>query len=216
MNVLLYQNMPVKILPTRQQFIGVCVGGALLSFGLVLLAVGLFPFMASPQGPVPASAAVTPSLLNFEIDKTLVATSTLPANKELPYRLIIPSIKVDMPIIINEKNETKALAKGAWLIPGTARPGGKIGYNNTVISAHRYMYTSGPKTFYNLDKVKIGDTISVMWNGKTFNYIVSDTAMVKPSAVYILNPTKKQVLTLFTCTPVFTTKNRLVVRAVLQ
>ena len=121
-----------------------------------------------------------------------------------------------MPIIINEKNETKALAKGAWLIPGTARPGGKIGYNNTVISAHRYMYTSGPKTFYNLDKVKIGDTISVMWNGKTFNYIVSDTAVVKPSAVYILSPTKKQVLTLFTCTPVFTTKNRLVVRAVLQ
>jgi sortase A len=73
------------------------------------------------------------------------------------------------------------------------------------------MYTSGPNTFYHLDKLKIGDQIIVRWREKDYLYIVRETKIVDPSEISILNPTEKPTLTLFTCHPIYTTKSRLVV-----
>jgi sortase A len=129
------------------------------------------------------------------------------------YRLIIPKIGVDIPIIINEQNEKRGLARGAWQIPGTAEPGEVGGYGNMVLSAHRYLYTSGPHTFFNLDKLAAGDEIIIEWLGETYRYVVEGSRVVPPTEVSILNPTSEPLLTLFTCTPVFSTKNRLVITA---
>jgi LPXTG-site transpeptidase (sortase) family protein len=67
-----------------------------------------------------------------------------------------------------------------------------------------------------LDKLEVGDTVSVLWNGKVYAYVVDASKVVPPTEVSVLNPSKTKILTLFTCTPVFTTKERLVVTARLK
>ncbi len=120
-------------------------------------------------------------------------------------RVIIPAIKVDMPIITGDDG-ARALLKGAWLIPGTSTfdKGG-----NSVISCHRYLYTKGPRTCFNLDKLKEGDAIIVQWNGKQYHYKIRMGKVVSPKEVSILNNSRESILTIFTCTPVFTSTNRL-------
>jgi len=122
----------------------------------------------------------------------------------------IPSIHVDMPIIADEPDSRVALSRGAWLIPNTAYPfeGG-----NTVMSAHRFLYTTGARTFYHLDKLRLGDSIVVEWDGVAKRYEVVESKVVKPTETSILDQTNEERLTLFTCDPVYSTKRRLVVVA---
>ena len=128
------------------------------------------------------------------------------------YRLIIPSIGVDMKIVFVE-NEAQALRKGAWHFPGSGTPNNPDDYKNIVLSAHRYLYTSGPNTFFNLDKVEKDDLIIIKWDKKEYQYKVDRVYIVKPTEVSILKDTGIEKLTLFTCHPAFTTKQRLVVDA---
>lgn len=130
------------------------------------------------------------------------------AKPKRPNRLVVSSMGVDSQILEGDAN---TLNKGIWHVPGTSSPdkGG-----NTVISAHRYKWLPpSTKTFWNLDKVKVGDLITVTWNDKDYMYQVKKTEIVKPNRVDILNNTKDPKLTLFSCTPKFTSKNRLIVYA---
>lgn len=124
-------------------------------------------------------------------------------------RLRIPGIKVEMQIA--EGMSEKVLNKGlAWKLPYTSTPdkGG-----NTVIGCHRYLYTAGSQTCFNLDKVKPRDPIMVSWKGKVYHYAVREVKIVKPDEISVLQNTSTSVLTVFTCTPKFTSKFRLVVIA---
>lgn len=143
---------------------------------------------------------------NIEIASATTSTST---DK---YRLAIPSIGVDMKIIFTD-NEGYGLANGAWHLPGSGAPDDPDDYKNIIISAHRYLYTSGPNTFFNLDKVAPDDDIIITWAGQEYKYKIAKTFVVEPTEVSILADTGVEKLTLFTCTPVFTTKQRLVVEA---
>lgn len=122
--------------------------------------------------------------------------------------IVIPAIGVDSPVI--EGATSSALERGIWHRPGSSTPdkGG-----NTVLVGHRFLYTSGPKTFYHLDKLKIGDDITVFWQKKAYRYIVESTTVVSPLALEIEQPTVQPVLTLYTCTPLLSVDKRLVVRA---
>jgi len=117
----------------------------------------------------------------------------------------ISSITVDMPVF---EGDESVLARGAWLMPGSAFPG----KGNTVISAHRYQ-SFGAKSFYHLDKVNVGDVMSVWWNGKEYQYRVVSNTVVRPDRVDVLNKSSHAKLTLVTCDPVFSTKNRRIVTA---
>lgn len=188
------------------------LGATLIVFGFAIRAVY---FLHLPErfrrAPTSTAQPVATTLLNFDVT---TSTAVLPEfTASTTHRLIIPRIGVDMPIVVNEPNEAKGLAAGAWQIPGTASPDNSGGYGNMVLSAHRYLYTSGPNTFFDLDKLEVGDKIIVWWQGKMYSYTVDASKVVPPSAVEILNPSPTPELTLFTCTPVFTTKNRLVVTA---
>lgn len=126
-------------------------------------------------------------------------------------RLVISKIGVDMPLV--EGDDAKSsLARGGWLIPGTSRP--SIG-GNTVVGCHRYLYTSGPKTCYHLDKLESGDTIEVYWEGKQYTYLIEKNFIVQPDQIEILDNTARPTLTVFTCNPVYSTKERLVITATL-
>ena len=133
----------------------------------------------------------------------VIGTKPTPAEN----RVVIPSIGVDMEIF--EGPDEKTLDKGGiWRIPSTSTPdqGG-----NTVVSGHRWRYLPpSNSTLYLLDKVKDGEPVIVYWHGKEYDYRISGREVVDPSRVEILNNTATPRLTIFTCTPLYSTKQRLV------
>ena len=48
---------------------------------------------------------------------------------------------------------------------------------------------------------------------ETYHYVVTQIRIVEPDAVEILDPTDREQLTLFTCTPIYLATHRLVVIA---
>lgn len=123
--------------------------------------------------------------------------------------VVIPSIGVDMDVI--EGKSEKALDKGVWIRPTASTPNRG---SNTVLTAHRFSYLDGGRSFYHLDKLKSGDEVILYWKGDRYRYIVRDAKVVKPSAVEVEAPTQSPLLTLYTCTPLWTAANRLVITAV--
>jgi sortase A len=102
-----------------------------------------------------------------------------------------------------------ALKKGVWHLPHTSSPdkGG-----NTVLVGHRFTY-NGQAVFYHLDKVQKGDPITLAWEGKLYRYEVANVKVVPPTEVSIEANTKEPMLTIYTCTPLLTAKDRLVIQA---
>jgi len=122
--------------------------------------------------------------------------------------LIIPKIGVDIPIV--EGKDESVLDKGAWRMPETSTPDKG---SNTVITGHRWLYRPpSEKTFYLLDKLVIGDTFKIYWEGVEYNYQVVSSIVVLPTDLYVLEPTSNSVVNLITCTPLFSTKQRLIVQ----
>lgn len=123
-------------------------------------------------------------------------------------RLVIPKIGVDVEIV--EGKDERSLYRGIWHVPDSSNPeqGG-----NTVLTGHRFQYLSGPRTLYLLDQMEVGDVLIVYWNGKEYDYRIGERRIVNPDAVEILNPTTDPRLTVFTCTPLFSTTQRLVLFA---
>lgn len=138
----------------------------------------------------------------------IVVSGTKP--KPVTNRLVIPTIGVDMPIL--EGPTEKVLDRGgAWHLPNTSDPS-KGG--NTVLSGHRWKYLPpSSMTLYLLDRVQDGDPIIIYWKGVEYDYIVSGRKVVTPKQVDILNNTDSPRLTIFTCTPLFSTSHRLVLFA---
>ncbi len=126
-------------------------------------------------------------------------------------KIVIDKIGVEAEIL---EGGIEQLAKGVWHLPRTSNP--KEG-GNTVITAHRWKYRPpDPRTFYNLDKMDLGDSITIFWEGDEYKYIVKDIFEVTPDKVEILAPSDEAELTLFTCTPLFSTDRRLVIKARLE
>ena len=128
-----------------------------------------------------------------------------------PNQLIVPSMAFDEPIY--EGPTLTTLRKGLWRLPIGSTPdkGG-----NTVIAGHRFTYTNPRGVLYNLNQVKIGDDMGVIWNNKKYVYKVTNIQQVPPNdtAVEALSTTSE--LTVYTCTPLWLPKDRLVVTAVLE
>ena len=136
------------------------------------------------------------------------AESTLP----IPDNNLLVIPRLDMREAIHSGTSLAELNKGAWLIPNSARPS-EIG--NTVIVGHRFGY-SGVGVFYFLDKVQLDDTITVNWERAEYTYRVAAIKTVPPTDISVEAPTAKPQLTLYTCTPLWNAKNRLVVTASLE
>ncbi len=122
--------------------------------------------------------------------------------------LVIPKISVDGKI--HEGQNESTLNKGIWRRPQTSTPGSA---SNIVFAAHRYQDITAPNSFYNLDKLEINDEILVYWEGKEHVYQINDKKVVPATAIEIENPTPKEQLTLYTCEPLYSAENRLVITA---
>lgn len=102
-----------------------------------------------------------------------------------------------------------SLSKGVWHVPHTSTPdkGG-----NTVLVGHRFTY-SGQAVFYHLDKIERDDPITLHWQGKAYEYRVTEIKVVPASELSIEDNTEAPQLTIYTCTPLWSVKNRLVIIA---
>jgi len=174
--------------------------------GLVIIAIPFEPwivyhaFSPAPVYPYPTKLSGTPYLPILPDTKT----ATIPQDN----RLVIPKIGVDNEIV--DGADERALWRGIWRYPASSTPdrGG-----NTVLTGHRFQYLAGPRTLYLLDQVNVGDIIMVYWKGAEYDYTVRERKVVNPDEVSILDNTPDAQLTIYTCTPLFTTKQRLVLIA---
>lgn len=119
--------------------------------------------------------------------------------------LELPTIDIDVPMFEGVSLPTLDKGPGHW--PGSAMPG-RVG--NVVIAGHR---TSHNRPFYNIDKMKPGDEIVFNVDGGRYVYIVRETQIVNPDALWIVEQTPSKTATLFACHPKGSTKHRIVVFA---
>lgn len=183
---------------------------------LILVGGGivLYPFIPKIEYAVAKKESVFPYSTKLATNgnyNSQITLSHLPVaeNKPIPKenRLVIPSIGVDMPIY--EGANEKVLDRGGiWRIPTTSSPDKG---SNTVLSGHRWQYLPpSNRTLYLLDKVAIGEPVIVYWQGVEYDYRIARRETVDPTHTEIQNATDLPLLTIYTCTPLFSTKQRLV------
>jgi len=127
--------------------------------------------------------------------------------EELETKILINSIEVDGPVF--EGLDSYTMDKGFWHFPISALPGEK---GNMVIIGHRYLKLPPNKdTFFNLDKVKVGDRIGVVQSNTQFTYIVTETKVVEKNDISVLTDYSDWRITLITCAPLWSSNQRLVI-----
>jgi sortase A len=89
--------------------------------------------------------------------------------------------------------------------------------SNTVIVGHAlgYVFTKTPYVFYELDKMKPGDEITIEnRSGEGYTFRVYDRLVVRPEDYWVTYPVPdKTIVSLQTCTPIPSFEKRLIGRA---
>ncbi len=120
----------------------------------------------------------------------------------------IPKINVGAAIL--EGTDDKALKYAVGHYPETSQPGEQ---GNCVLLGHRnYVYGH---FFRRLDELEIGDQIFIKKDTFTYTYEVTESFVVSPEDIWVLNDTGNAEITMITCTPIGTYTDRLVVKAIL-
>lgn len=122
--------------------------------------------------------------------------------------IAIPKIGLDE--IVVEGVGVEELKKGVGHYPDTQMPGQK---GNAALAGHRTTYGH---PFNKLDELSAGDEISVTTHVGTFRYQVTEKKIVTPEDVWVLDNTPDNRLTLTTCHPKYSARERLIVFAALS
>jgi sortase A len=152
----------------------------------------------TPTGSVPGTTGPTP-----------VPVAGLPpvAEGDPIARLEMPTIGVDKIVIAGvDKDDLK---KGPGHYPETPLPG-QLG--NSAIAGHR---TTFGQPFFDVDKLEIGDEIVVTTLAGRFVYRVTGQQIVSPSDYQVIATTDptRATLTLTSCHPKYTARERIIVFA---
>jgi sortase A len=118
----------------------------------------------------------------------------------------IPKIGVDMAFV--QGIDAASLAKGPGHYPRSPLPGDG---GNVMIAGHR---TTHLAPFWSIDALAPGDRIVLQTRKGTFVYRVEWVKVVLPASLWVIGKTRQSSLTLTTCNPRFSQRQRLVVRAV--
>lgn len=130
-----------------------------------------------------------------------------PADGSAVARLVIPRIGVDK--IVVEGVGRRDLQKGPGHYPGTPLPGQP---GNAAIAGHRTTYGA---PFQEVDELQPGDEILVTTRQGSFRYEVTDTRIVRPSEVEVVEDQGDDRLTLTSCHPEYSARERIIVSAAL-
>lgn len=138
---------------------------------------------------------------------TTTAPPPPPEDGSAAARMVIPRIGVDK--IVVEGVGRNDLQKGPGHYPDTPLPGQP---GNAAIAGHRTTYGA---PFHRIDELEVGDEILVTTLQGTFTYEVSGQQIVSPSAVEVVAATDDDRLTLTSCHPKYSARQRIVVTAML-
>jgi sortase A len=124
--------------------------------------------------------------------------------------LDIPKIRLDNKVVVEGVGRDE-LRKGPGHVPSTVLPGqdGTFG-----VSGHRTTYGA---PFYRLNELAKGDTITVVTREAIYTYTVTRTAIVRPTDTQVLDNVNgpdgkpKATITLTTCHPRYSARQRLIV-----
>ena len=176
--------------PTRSRLRPFTTGLAvlMLAAGLYVLITALMPFfMVHTVNPTS----------NTTVAKLEATATEIPTEN----RLYVPKIDINLPY---EQGDEHVMEYGAWWRRpenGNPKDGG-----NFILSAHRFIMGLTPEQtlrkspFYNIDKLALGDEITIDYQGARYVYVISKIYAVKPNAVEIENRTDESQLTLYSCT----------------
>lgn len=180
-----------------------------------MTATPLITAVVLPSGHTAPDSAGGPRENQAEIPEHLLPLVQSYANLPIPtpgpeqaVRIQIPVIDVDAPVVQGDNWEQ--LMKGVGQHIGSANPGQN---GNLVLSGHNDIYG---EIFRYLEELKPGDTVLVYTNQRQFVYVVTESEIVPPTQVEVLDPTSDATLTLITCHPYRVDNKRLVVTAKLQ
>ncbi len=190
----------------------------LLPLVMGLLTVGVFLFLQYNRLIfAPIMAYVSPDTGDVNTSIEAIDPSITQAVSPEP-RLIIPKLNIDVPVAFNisTNDVMEAMNHGVaqFSIPGANALPGQVG--NLVISGHSAgdIYSSNPYKFIfsGLERLSEGDLIYVNYNSVRYTYRMTKSEVVEPSDVAaLIYPTQKPVITLITCTPLGTSRYRLLI-----
>jgi sortase A len=207
------------------------VGRALITIGLLILLFVAFQlwgtgivtaraqsdmrseFEHALESTTSTSASTTTSTTTSETSPPTEETPALadppatPAEGDWVGTIEIPRIGINKVFV--EGTGREDLKKGPGHYPGTPLPG-QMG--NAAIAGHRTTYGH---PFFDLDQLGPGDKIVTTSVAGRYTYQVRDTLIVKPEDTYVVDNTPDAELTLTTCNPKYSARERLVVKAVL-
>jgi sortase A len=137
-------------------------------------------------------------------------------------KLIIPKLNVEVPVVFGISNDQNSLALAMangvaqFAIPGANAMPGQAG--NLVLSGHSasdlYSNHKYKFIFAGLPRLETKDLVYVNYESKRYTYVVTSTRVVKPSDVdSLVLGDGKPMLTLITCVPLGTSRDRLLVFA---
>lgn len=183
----------------------VILGGLFLQYNRLIFAP-IMAYVSPDTGAVASSIeAVDPSVSQ--------AVSPEP-------RLLIPKLNIDVPVAFNIPLDQvdNAMNSGIaqFAIPGANAMPGQIG--NLVLSGHSAgdIYSDNPYKFIfsGLERLENGDLIYINYNSVRYTYQMTGREVVEPTDVQsLIYPTDKPILTLITCTPLGTSRYRLLISA---
>ena len=128
-----------------------------------------------------------------------------PPGGDAAARLAIPRIGVDK--IVVEGVSVSDLKRGPGHYPNSPMPGQP---GNAAIAGHRTTYGA---PFNRIDELETGDEILVTTRQGSFRYEVSESKVVRPSQVEVLDDFGDNRLTLTACNPKYSARQRIVVVA---
>lgn len=168
--------------------------------------------LADSMGPVPEPEDVNVDDL-FAGERPAELPEFVPRYPEEPVEngepfafLTIPSIGID-DLVVYAGVDTATLKKGPGHMPTTPLPGQP---GNAVLSGHRTTYG---RPFFDFDQLTVGDRIEVRTAIGTHVYAIREMTVVLPTDVWVTDPRQGGWLTLTTCEPKFSARQRLVVWA---
>jgi sortase A len=179
-------------------------------------ATPLITAVVLPSGHTPPSAAGGAQFNEAEIPEHLRPLVQSLANLPVPTAGPQQAVQIDIPAIavqnwpVVQGDGWEQLKKGVGQHIGSANPGEN---GNVVLAGHDDVFG---EVFRNLDKLQPGDQVILYTMQQQFIYRVTETRIVDPSQVDVMNSTSDSTVTLISCYPYMVDKQRIVVFATLQ
>jgi sortase A len=183
------------------------IGSIVIIIGIIITTFPYLTNLYAYQQQTKLKKQFNASKRLFRVNKSAKNKSTRKSKQRNVrlFRIIIP--KIGLNSIVLEGATSKNLKKG----PARLMESFSVGENgNSVITGHRVSYGA---PFRNLDRLNDGDEIFISTPERNYKYIVFDKKIVNPKNIGVLASNGEPKLTLTTCNPFYSARERLVIIA---